>query len=59
MSRPATSTPNPAAEVIELLHGLATDGATLVLITHERADRRAVPRRIQMRDGEIVADDRQ
>jgi putative ABC transport system ATP-binding protein len=45
-------------EVIDLLHGLASDGATLVLITHEEAIAAGFPRRIQMRDGEIVSDER-
>jgi putative ABC transport system ATP-binding protein len=44
-------------EVIELLHGLAEDGATLVLITHDQSIAEGFPRRIQMRDGEIVGDD--
>jgi putative ABC transport system ATP-binding protein len=44
-------------EVVELLHGLASDGATLVLITHEESIAAGFPRRIQMRDGEIAADD--
>jgi putative ABC transport system ATP-binding protein len=46
-------------EVIDLLHGLASDGATLVLITHEEAIAAGFPRRIQMRDGEIVSDEAQ
>jgi putative ABC transport system ATP-binding protein len=45
-------------EVVELLHGLASDGATLVLITHEQQIAAGFARRIQMRDGEIVADER-
>jgi putative ABC transport system ATP-binding protein len=45
-------------EVIELLHGLAADGATLVLITHDANIAAGFERRIQMRDGEIVADHR-
>ena len=45
------------AQVIELLHALAADGATLVLITHDPAIAATFPRRVQMRDGEIVADD--
>ena len=45
-------------EVIELLHELARDGATLVLITHEDAIAAGFPRRIEMRDGEIVSDER-
>jgi putative ABC transport system ATP-binding protein len=45
-------------EVIGLLHGLAADGATLVLITHDEQIAQGFPRRVQMRDGEIVGDDR-
>jgi putative ABC transport system ATP-binding protein len=44
--------------VIALLHGLAADGATLVLITHDEQIAAGFPRRVQMRDGEIVGDDR-
>jgi putative ABC transport system ATP-binding protein len=43
-------------EVIALLHELAADGATLVLITHEQQIAESFPRRIAMSDGEIVAD---
>jgi putative ABC transport system ATP-binding protein len=46
------------AEVIELLHRLAAEGATLVLITHDERIASGFPRRVQMRDGEIVADER-
>jgi putative ABC transport system ATP-binding protein len=45
-------------EVIALLHALASDGATLVLITHDASIAAGFERRIQMRDGEIVADER-
>jgi putative ABC transport system ATP-binding protein len=45
--------------VISLLHDLAAEGATLVLITHDQGIAESFARRIQMRDGEIVADDRQ
>jgi putative ABC transport system ATP-binding protein len=44
------------AEVTRLLHGLADDGATLGLITHDEAVAAGFPRRLQMRDGEIVGD---
>ena len=44
------------AEVVSLLHELAADGATLVLITHDPTIAATFGRRIQMRDGEIVAD---
>jgi putative ABC transport system ATP-binding protein len=48
-----------SGEVVELLHGLASDGATLVLITHDENIACGFHRRIQMRDGEIVSDERQ
>jgi putative ABC transport system ATP-binding protein len=47
------------AEVLTLLHQLASEGATLVLITHDEHISEQFGRRIQMRDGEIVGDDRQ
>jgi putative ABC transport system ATP-binding protein len=46
------------AEVVALLHELASDGATLVLITHDPGIADTFARRIQMRDGEIVSDER-
>lgn len=46
-------------EVLTLLHGLAGDGATLVLITHDERIAAGFPRRLQMHDGEIVGDERQ
>jgi putative ABC transport system ATP-binding protein len=46
-------------DVLALLHALAVDGATLVLITHDQSIAESFPRRIQMRDGEIVGDERQ
>jgi putative ABC transport system ATP-binding protein len=46
-------------EVVELLHELAADGATLALITHDENIAKTFPRRIQMRDGEIVGDEQQ
>jgi putative ABC transport system ATP-binding protein len=45
-------------EVIDLLHRLASDGATLVLITHDERIASGFGRQIKMRDGEIVGDDR-
>jgi putative ABC transport system ATP-binding protein len=45
-------------EVIDLLHRLAGEGATLVLITHDEHIAGGFPRRLQMRDGEIVDDRR-
>jgi putative ABC transport system ATP-binding protein len=46
------------AEVIDLLHELAAEGATLALITHDEHIAETFPRRILMRDGEIVGDER-
>ena len=57
-SRRETSTRSPGEEVIELLHELASEGATLVLITHDENIAATFPRRLQMRDGEIVEDER-
>jgi len=45
-------------EVISLLHELSSEGATLVLITHDENIAAGFPRRLQMRDGEIVGDER-
>jgi putative ABC transport system ATP-binding protein len=46
------------AEVIALLHQLAGDGATLILITHDERIAAGFTRQLQMRDGEIVEDER-
>jgi putative ABC transport system ATP-binding protein len=46
------------SEVIALLHDLVADGATLVLITHEERVADSFPRRLHMRDGRIVDDER-
>jgi putative ABC transport system ATP-binding protein len=40
------------------LHELASDGATLALITHDEEVADTFPRRIHLRDGEIVQDER-
>jgi putative ABC transport system ATP-binding protein len=45
-------------EVLALLHELASEGATLALITHDAQVADTFARRIQMRDGEIVGDER-
>jgi putative ABC transport system ATP-binding protein len=45
-------------DIVTLLHELASDGATLVLITHDATIAASFHRQIQMRDGEIVGDDR-
>jgi putative ABC transport system ATP-binding protein len=46
------------AEVVALLHELAADGATLLLITHDERIAASCPRRLHMRDGRIVEDER-
>lgn len=45
-------------QVIALLRALASDGATLVLITHDQQIAGSFARQIHMRDGQIVADER-
>jgi putative ABC transport system ATP-binding protein len=46
------------AGVLDMLHELGSDGATLVLITHDENIAGDFPRRLRMRDGEIVEDER-
>jgi putative ABC transport system ATP-binding protein len=46
------------AGVLELLHELGSDGATLVLITHDERIAAGFPRRLHMCDGEIVQEER-
>ncbi len=45
-------------EVMTLLRELSADGATLAVITHDHEIAEQFPRQIQMRDGEIVGDER-
>jgi putative ABC transport system ATP-binding protein len=42
--------------IIELLRELNRDGATLVIITHDRELVAALPRRVEIRDGRIIRD---
>ena len=44
--------------MIELLHALASDGATLVLITHDLNIAASFERQLHMRDGAIIDDTR-
>ncbi|MBE1530480.1 ABC transporter ATP-binding protein [Actinomadura algeriensis] len=44
------------AAILALLTGLHRQGATIVMITHDRETAARLPRRIEMLDGEIVAD---
>ena len=44
-------------EVLSLLHGLGTEGGTLVLITHDKGIADSFPRQLHMHDGELVADE--
>jgi len=43
------------ASIIELFRDLHRDGSTIVMITHDEHLAAGVPRRVTMRDGEIVA----
>ena len=44
------------ASIMELVHELNADGATIVLITHDAGLADQVPRQIRMLDGRVVAD---
>ena len=44
------------AGIIALLRELHDDGATIVVITHDREIAAAMPRRVELRDGRVVAD---
>jgi putative ABC transport system ATP-binding protein len=43
-------------EIVALLRELNAEGATIVVITHDRDVAAAMPRRVEVRDGEVVAD---
>ena len=43
------------AEVMELLRELNREGTTVMVITHDRELAAALPRRISLRDGRVVA----
>jgi len=47
-----------AASVMDLLRELNSEGLTLILVTHDDDIGAAAPRRIVVRDGEVVADER-
>ncbi len=47
-----------SAELLELLRELNGQGATIVVITHDREIAAALPRRIELRDGRVVHDSR-
>ena len=55
-SRPATSTAPPARPSSRCCDELHDDGATIVVITHDRDLAARLPRRVEMLDGRIVAD---
>jgi putative ABC transport system ATP-binding protein len=44
------------AGIIDLLRELNAEGATIAVITHEREIAAAMPRRVELRDGKVVAD---
>ncbi|HEV3045842.1 MAG TPA: ABC transporter ATP-binding protein [Solirubrobacteraceae bacterium] len=46
------------AEILELLRGLNEQGTTVVVITHDLEIAGALPRRVEIRDGRLVHDER-
>jgi putative ABC transport system ATP-binding protein len=46
------------AEIIALLASLAEDGTAVVVVTHDPAVASAMDRRITMRDGRVLSDER-
>ncbi|MDE3723491.1 ABC transporter ATP-binding protein [Nocardiopsis sp. N85] len=44
------------AAVMDLLHELHRDGVTVLVITHDRESAALAPRRVEVRDGRVVAD---
>jgi putative ABC transport system ATP-binding protein len=45
--------------ILALLHELHTEGNTIVVVTHDRDVAAAMERRVELRDGQVVADTRQ
>jgi putative ABC transport system ATP-binding protein len=43
-------------EILALLEGIHTDGATVLIVTHDASIGARTPRRIAIRDGAIEAD---
>jgi len=44
------------ASIMQLIHALNADGATIVLITHDAGLADQLPRQIRMLDGRVVSD---
>ena len=47
------------ASILALLHELHREGNTIVVVTHDRDVATAMERRVELRDGQVVADTRQ
>ena len=55
-SRPATSTRPPGTSILALIDQLHQAGSTIVVITHDHAIAERMPRKVEILDGQIVAD---
>jgi putative ABC transport system ATP-binding protein len=47
-----------SVEILDLFHELNRQGVTILIVTHEPDIASQCPRRIMMRDGKIVAEER-
>jgi putative ABC transport system ATP-binding protein len=47
------------ASILDLLHELHSEGNTIIVVTHDREVAASMERRVELRDGQVVADTRQ
>ena len=59
MSPPATSTRSTTLEIMKLLTDLQASGMTIVFVTHEPDVAAYAARKLLLKDGGVVSDERQ